>query len=175
MLKNKANKIGVSLLGLGVVLAFPKPALAVCPVCTIAVGAGLGLSRFLGIDDTISGLWIGGIIISSSFWFTSWLIKKYSLKIKEVYLQAITSIVTALLVLIPLYISDIVGHPYNTILGIDKLVFGSILGAGLFLASLWADNKLRAFKGKQLFSYQKVAFPVGFLAIGSLIMYFLTR
>ncbi len=33
---------------------------AICPICTIAVGAGVGFSRYLGIDDTIAGLWIGG-------------------------------------------------------------------------------------------------------------------
>ena len=35
------------------------PAQAVCPVCIVAVGAGLGLSEYLGIDDTIAGVWIG--------------------------------------------------------------------------------------------------------------------
>ena len=52
-------------------------ALAMCPLCTVAVTAGLGLSRFLGIDDAISGLWIGGIIVSTSYWFSEWLKKKY--------------------------------------------------------------------------------------------------
>jgi len=32
---------------------------AVCPVCTVAAGAGVGLSRWLGIDDIIIGLWVG--------------------------------------------------------------------------------------------------------------------
>lgn len=38
-------------------LIFAKKALAVCPICTVAVGAGVGLSRCLGIDDSITGLW----------------------------------------------------------------------------------------------------------------------
>lgn len=173
--KSKAKKLGFLLMGSFGFLAFPKPALAVCPICTIAVGAGLGLSRFLGIDDSVIGLWIGGVIISSSFWFASWLIKKYSWKIKENYLKTGISLATALLILVPLYMSGIAGHPLNTIWGIDKLVFGSILGSGLFLASIWADQKLRQLKGRQLFSYQKVVFPIVFLAIGSLIMYFLTK
>ncbi|MCX6758247.1 MAG: hypothetical protein NTX14_00895, partial [Candidatus Nealsonbacteria bacterium] len=50
-----------------------RPALAVCPICTVAVGAGLGLSRWFGIDDSISGLWIGGLIVSFILWTIDWL------------------------------------------------------------------------------------------------------
>ena len=50
---------------------------AVCPVCTIAVGASLGLSRWLGVDDTISGLWIGGLIVSTTLWTYSWMKKRH--------------------------------------------------------------------------------------------------
>src|SRR3972149_11759116 len=61
---------------------FTREAHAVCPVCTIAVGAGLGISRWLGIDDAVSGVWVGGIILSSSFWLLDWLVKK---KIKKLF------------------------------------------------------------------------------------------
>jgi len=39
-------------------LILANNAIAVCPVCTLAVGVGLGLSRWLKIDDLIleSGL-----------------------------------------------------------------------------------------------------------------------
>jgi len=45
-------------------LLFAKKALAVCPICTVAVATGIGFSRWLGIDDTITGLWIGGLTVS---------------------------------------------------------------------------------------------------------------
>ena len=51
----------------GVVLASfagAGKALALCPVCAIAVGAGIGVSRWLGVDDTITGVWVGGLIVS---------------------------------------------------------------------------------------------------------------
>ena len=53
-----------------------KQALAVCPVCTIAVGVGLGISRWLGIDDTVTGVWVGGLIVSSGLWMGNWIISK---------------------------------------------------------------------------------------------------
>ena len=48
----------------------------VCPVCTVAVGAGVGILRGLGVDDVITGLWFGALIVSSIMWFINWLNKK---------------------------------------------------------------------------------------------------
>lgn len=54
-------------------LIFTSKAYAICPLCTVAVGAGVGVSRSLGIDDVIVGLWIGGLLVSSSMWLFEWL------------------------------------------------------------------------------------------------------
>ena len=143
---------------------------AVCPVCIVAVGAGLGLSRFLGVDDTVSGIWIGGLLLATSLWFADWLNKK-NIKVRA-YL---VTILTYALVILPLWHSEIIGHPFNKILGIDKLIFGTALGTLIFLKALWLDKKVRAINGKQLFNFQKVVFPVVLLLIGSLIMYFVTK
>ena len=61
--------------------AFPTPVRAVCPVCTVAVAAGLGISRWIGIDDAVTGVWVGGLILSSGLWMADW-IKKRSWKIQ---------------------------------------------------------------------------------------------
>jgi len=58
----------------------------------------------------------------------------------------------------PLYWAGLIGHPFNTILGIDKLIFGSILGA-LLLLWVYLEIKSKTNKGKQLFNYQKGGFP----------------
>ena len=73
---------------------------------------------------------------------------------------------------IPLKYTNILGHPFNTILGIDKLIFGSIVGSTVFLFSILADKKVRQMKGKQLFIYQKVVFPMLGLTFVSLLVYF---
>ena len=49
---------------------------AICPICTLAVGAGVGLSRWLGVDDTVTGLWIGGLTVSMILWTIFWADKK---------------------------------------------------------------------------------------------------
>ncbi len=156
-------------------LLMPKTAYAVCPICTVAVGAGLGLSRYFGIDDSITGIWIGGLMISLTLWTVDWLQKKnWKLlkKFNSVTLVTLSFLFWVLLTYPPLSWAGIIGHPFNTILGIDKLVFGSILGAIAFLIGVWADKKVRKIRGKQLFNYQKVVFPVISLTIFSLVLYF---
>ncbi len=168
-------------------LLFPAPAHAVCPVCTIAVGAGLGLSRWLGIDDTITAIWIGGLILSMSFWFIDWLNKRYSKQIEKAFKPAVKTLnkfsvnqlfsLTIIvfmyaLTLIPLKYTGIIGHPFNTIAGIDKILFGTTVGSAGFLFAKWLDNQVRKRKGKQLFVYQKVVFPLATLIIISLVLYY---
>lgn len=152
----------------------PPTALAVCPVCTVAVVAGLGLSRWLGVDDTVSGVWIGGVLLSSSLWFFDWLGKKYP-KIHTTFNLLLTTVLMYLLVFVPLAWKDIIGHPFNKIWGVDKLIVGTTFGTIAFLLGVWADKKVREKKGKQLFNYQRVVFPVSLLLISSLILWIITK
>lgn len=161
-----------------------QPAQAVCPVCTVAVGAGLGLSRYLGIDDTISGLWLGGLIISTSFWTTDWL-KKRGFQIQGKILSFLITVLFSVLTLLPLWYSGIIGHPFNTVtlnlnpwnnnpdpsilVKIDKLIFGALAGIAVFLLALGLDKYVRHIRGQQLFLYQKVVFPVMALILTSLL------
>jgi hypothetical protein len=159
----------------GVGLSFPRSALAVCPICTVAVGAGLGLSRYLGIDDSLTGIWIGGLIISLTLWTIDWLKKKDFKLLRNLDTKITTIIALAIWILLtypPLYWAGLIGHPFNTILGIDKLIFGSILGAIAFALGVFGDKKVRQIRGKQLFNYQKVAFPIISLILFSLVLYF---
>lgn len=158
--------------------SFTPTAYAVCPVCTVAVAAGLGLSRWLGIDDSVSGVWVGGIILSSSFWLLDWLEKKKFRRLnfyyKFQYKKLAIILLMYALVLVPLFTSGIIGHPFNTILGIDKLIFGTVVGSLAFMGGMYLDKKVREVKGKQLFNFQKVVFPVLALLASSLILFFIT-
>lgn len=135
----------------------------------------MGLSRFLGVDDTISGLWIGGLTLSFSMWLANWIKNKYHPKFKSIYITLVSIILNYALIFLPLHFMGILGHPFNKILGVDKLIFGAVFGSLLFLLAIYSDKKVREIKGKQLFLYEKVVFPVGLLAIASLIFYFITR
>lgn len=144
---------------------------AVCPVCVVAVGAGLGFSRWLGVDDVVSSIWIGGLLWGVSVWTVTWMRgKKWSFK----YDNIVVPVAYYVLVLGPLYYGETIGHPLNKIFGIDKILFGTIIGTAVFVLA----NYLHAFLktkngGKSYFPYQKVAVPVLSLLIISLIFYFI--
>lgn len=156
-------------------ILFPAPADAVCPICTVAVAGGLGVSRYFGIDDSLVGIWAGGLVVSVSLWTADWLSKR-KWKILEKSNNNINTVSSfvfwVVLTYVPLYMTDVIGHPFNTILGIDKLVFGSILGFVAFVFGVWADKKVRIIKGKQLFVYQKVVFPVVSLILATVVLYY---
>jgi hypothetical protein len=152
---------------------FLRSAQAVCPVCTVAVAGGLGVSRALGVDDTVTSVWIGGLILSSSFWLTDWLSKRP--KYKELAnIWAISALMYGI-VLIPLYYTQIIGLPQNTLWGIDKILLGTTVGSVAFLKGVYLDKLQRRRLGKQFFNYQKVVFPVSFLALTSFIFYLITK
>lgn len=148
---------------------FPQIIKAFCPVCTIAVGACVGLSRYLGVDDLISGVWIGGFLISLGIWTIDWLNKK---KIRFFFRKPLILFTYYFLFIFPLSKIGLIGHPENKFLGIDKLIFGIISGSIIFLISIFFHNFLiKKNNGKSYFPFQKVVIPVLFLVALSLIFY----
>lgn len=158
----------------GISFLFAKQALAVCPICTIAVGAGVGLSRYLGIDDSITGLWIGGLTVSMITWTLSWFDKK---NIRFRGRALLTTAGYYLLIVVPLYFMGIMGNPLNTCsCGLDKLLIGIITGSSAFwFGAEWYFYLKEKNNGHAYFSFQKVVMPVSPLIIMSLIFYFLTK
>ncbi len=151
-------------------LFIPQCILAVCPVCTVAVAGGVELSRWLGVDDVISGLWIGALIISSALWFSSWMDSK-SIKINRILVLGSFY----LIVILPLYWMKLIDFSCNLLFGFDKLLLGIISGSIVFSGSIILNNLLKKKNNNKVyFPYQKVIIPVLFLIIGSIIFYLVT-
>lgn len=151
------------------------PARAVCPVCIVAVGAGLGLSEYLGIDNTIAGVWIGGLLVAMIIWTISWLNKKNWQFGNKDLRDILIVILYYGLTFWPLWAKDLIGHPANRLWGVDKVILGSIIGSLAFLVmTLWYNN-IKNRRGHAHFPYQKVAMPISSLLILSFIFYFLTK
>ncbi|HBH46904.1 MAG TPA: hypothetical protein DDX47_06110 [Candidatus Jacksonbacteria bacterium] len=146
---------------------------AVCPVCTIAVGAGVGLAQWLGIDDTVTGVWVGGLTVSMIFWTINFLAGK---KINWWRRDFIIALVYYLMIVIPLSYSGLIGHPQNTLVGVDKLLLGAIFGSlGFFLGVRAYEVVKRKNHDRAYFPFQKVAMPVAPLIILSFIFYLITK
>jgi len=141
-----------------------------CPVCTVAVGAGIGLSRWLGVDDLVSGLLIGGLLVSLIGMTFLWLNKK---NLKNNLLRLLIISLYYFFTIGPLYWTKVIGNPCNHIWGLDRIIWGIIIGSAVFLVSygfhLWLKKKNNH---KVFFLFQKVVIPVIFLLIASLIIYF---
>jgi hypothetical protein len=154
-------------------LAVTNQAQAICPVCTLVIGAGLGLSRWLGIDDTISGLWIGGLTASLIGWTIDWFnrinFRFYGRKI-------LTALVYYSIVIIPLYYLNMIGHPLNRLWGLDKIILGTIIGTIAFVVTVIIYNHMKKNNNDHAyFPFQKVIMPATVLLVLSFIFYFITK
>jgi len=175
-MKNSMKKLSFYLLAiLGLSFVFAEKASAVCPICTVAVGAGVGLSRWLGIDDSITGLWVGGLVVSMITWTISWFDKK-NIRFKG---RAILTILGYyLFIVVPLYFLGIMGNPLDTLCacGLDKLLLGIIVGSfGFWFGASWYYYLKEKNQGRAYFPFQKVVMPISPLIILSIIFYFLTK
>lgn len=131
-----------------------------CPICSIGIVTGLGLSRWLKVDDSISGLWIGALLLGLSLWTFNWLLRKREKK--PIIILIIVLIAYWLFAFIPLYATDVINNSCKTILGLNRLVFGSVLGIILFSATFLIK--------KGLFPYQRLIIPLSVLVIASFIL-----
>ncbi|MFA6047274.1 MAG: hypothetical protein WCV59_04180 [Parcubacteria group bacterium] len=161
----------------GVFCVAPK-ALAVCPICTIAVGAGVGLAEEFGVDDVIIGLWVGGLTVSLISWTLDWFSRK---NIKFFQMKAVTIIVYFLMIIVPLFFIKIKGYPIvgkelNKMWGIDKMLLGIAIGCILFFSGAEYYEYLKKKNGgRAYFPFQKVVMPIVPLIFASIFFYFLNK
>ncbi len=150
-----------------------SPVQAVCPVCTVAVGAGVGLARYFGVEDTVSGTWIGGLVISLALWTVIFLEKK-KWKIRNA--EIVSAAFYYLIIVVPLYFLGIMGHPFNKLCGVDKLLLGIIFGSLGFILGHKINLKMKEMNGgKAYFPFQKVAMGIAPLIIISLVFYIISK
>src|SRR3990172_9326605 len=58
---------------------FTPLALAHCPLCVAGAAAGITLTRWVGVDDAITGVWLAAFLGAMAFWSES-LIRKRELR-----------------------------------------------------------------------------------------------
>ncbi|MFA5160998.1 MAG: hypothetical protein WC421_02020 [Elusimicrobiales bacterium] len=143
---------------LSALAVFPGKALAFCPLCAVAAGAGLAAARVFGVDDTISGVWAGGLIVALNQWSLGWLEKK------DFRFPGYKTAATAmwwLAFLTPLYARGYIMSPLNSVWGMDKLLLGLLCGSlSFYLCAKWYESIKAANGGHGRYPFQKVALPV---------------
>jgi len=163
------KKLSVILFG---VLAFIGVADAFCPVCTVAVGAGLEGARVLGVSDVITGLWAGGLMLSLAAWTADYM-RRHG--VRNRLMLVLNYIVYYGLLALVYFIPS--GHPTlrfgaTTMWGIDQFLLGAIVGSSVFWAAGKWYEKIKAKNGGHAwFPFQKVVWPLGALAITTLVFW----
>jgi len=147
---------------------------AVCPVCTVAVGGGVLLSRYLGVDDLIIGVWIGGLLVSLGLWTATYIKKKFFR-----WQEWLAVIAFWLMTYFGFKQAGFIGHPTCKIHGHDKLLTGMVFGTIAFILGYGLDGLLRKLNRKEpdkaLFPYQKVVVPIFFLILSTMFAWQLCR
>lgn len=150
----------------------PPAALAfvpACPVCVIAIGSGLGISRALGVDDALVGIWLGALILALASYTAGWIKKKWP----DFALADLVAYASFYLLTLPFFfIFGLFGQGWSAWLE-SHLLMGMIIGTLILLIGLGIDNFLRTKKsdGKAFFPFQKVIVPLTLLLIATLVMW----
>ncbi len=168
-MKKILSYFGASLL---MILCFLPVANAVCPVCTVAVGAGLEGARLLGVDDVITGIWAGGLTLSLVGWTANYM-RSHGVSRPIWYVLNFVAYyaILALVYFIPAN-NPIVLFNDRCMWGIDQFLLGIIIGSIVFFVmELWYSKIKKNNGGHALFPFQKVVMPFGGLLVATLIFW----
>jgi len=170
------TKLTKSILLAGIGVLVLGDAMAVCPVCTVAVGAGLEGARLLGVEDVITGIWAGGLTLSIAAWTANYMRKR---GIKNIWLYILNFVVYYLLLAGVYFVptdNPVVKFNDNCIWGIDQFLLGAVLGTLVFwLIQKWYQRIKANNGGHALFPFQKVVMPFGGLLIMTLVFWAIIR
>jgi len=148
--------------------AFPSTVYAHCPLCVAGAAAGITLTRWVGVDDSITGIWIATLLGASSFWLTNWVMSKYGDRIKNnlhLFVKPFFYLLIFGSTIWSFYKFQLIVR-MDQIMGLDKLAFGMLIGGVSFYL-------LDLVKIKHYFPYQKIVISLGSMAILSLFDYIL--
>ena len=169
-------------------LAIPAKSFAfvplICDLCTVGVVAGLAISRYLGVDDSVVGVWIGAVVVALIVMTNAYLEKK---NVRFKFRDTVIALSYVGFTGASLYLAGVVGLPRNVfklpqavagfvppIVG-DKIIVSSVVGGIMLVVGSKAYQNMKAANGgKAHFPFEKVFVPLATLALTSAMFYFVT-
>ena len=155
------RKARVLLVAMLVFLSFPKVAFAHCPLCVAGAAAGVTLTRWVGVDDSITGVWLAAFLGAMSLWTYTFVRRKFD----KPWLKPAIYILFFAATIWSFYKFQLVIR-MSQIFGFDKLTFGMLTGGALFF---FVDG----LKLKHRFNYQKIVVSLGSMVLLSLVIFIL--
>ena len=152
-------------------LLTPSLAFAHCPLCVAGAAAGITLTRWVGVDDSITGIWIGGLLGAIAFWLCNSLGQR-----NKIFFNRFVGLLVYILIFVStlwsFYVFKLIIR-MDSIFGFDKLTFGMILGSVVFYSFDILNIFIKKKNGKRLFPYQSMVFSLGSMIIASIVVYVL--
>src|SRR3989344_883481 len=154
-----------SILGSGRVFAH-------CPLCTGITAAAVATARVAGVDDIIVGTFAGALKISTAFWMSKYLSKRFGAK--AVFNPYVLSAASLILTVGSLYVGGVLGTvpAFTYVFGVERLLFGMVFGTATTLFSFQLHSLLRSLNsGKNHFPMQGIVVMLAILALADLGLY----
>lgn len=149
-----------------------RPVFAHCPLCTIAAGSMVLVTRQLGVDDVVVGTFIGAFIVSTAFWTSNFIVKKFKKKLPfQEYLLSVAFVISTVA---SFYWGKLLGTmpPFLYVFGLERLLFGIIAGSVISIAAFELHNVLRRANGnRNNIPFQGMLFPIAVLVIANIMFY----
>lgn len=119
------------------------------------------IAKKLGIDDLLVSIWISALNVAIAFWLAPKISRSaFGGKIKYLNNKHFLSLLLLITTLLYFQFTDQIGTATNRVWGIDKILFGQIIG---FLTMALANYSYQFIKkrlGHTPFPYAKVVFPL---------------
>ena len=137
-----------------------------CPICTIAIGAGVGVAESLGVPVVIVGLWAGALLTLLGYWMIKFFDKRgWQFPGRNALLIGLSVAMIGFA-----YVGDIDYSPvwiWN-IFYVDPILFGAIAGMMIFiLVEKLYEWMKRKNGGHAHFPFERVVLPVVALGLAS--------
>lgn len=157
-------------------IAMLPKAMAHCPLCTAATIVGVGVTRSFGWDDSIVGVFVGAMIVSSALWLNN-ILKKRNIGGNSFLRAGSITLATFVLTILSFYYAGIFG-PANIyrIFGMEKILFGTLSGAAVSILAFFTSNQIKNNnKGRVLFNYQTMVLTLAALLLNALLFWGIFR
>lgn len=133
-----------------------------CPLCTMGAMAAAAGASALGVSNAIIGVFTGAFAVSTGWWISNKLKKKYIpgqkwLLITASFLLTIIPVMFVIQDYYAIYIgwSGDYGSILNRTYILNKILIGSIFGGAMLFVTPWLSQKITAWRGKMI-PYQGV-------------------
>ena len=146
--------------------AWANPA---CPICTVAIGAALPITRRLGVPDAVLGVWAGAFLALMGYWIIKFMdVRGWRFWGRNALVLALSVATIGFA-----YVGTVAYTPcqYFGFLNIDALLFGTVVGAILFILTEKAYDWMKQKNGGHAhFPFEKVVLPIVVLAVASWVL-----